>query len=61
MLHIKRIMTFEQWKFRVDMQLIAEIGLDSDDLEDYLWYDDYISGLSPSNAVAEFLKEMRRG
>lgn len=51
-------MTFEQWKSEVNKWLIETVGVDSDDLEDYRWYDDYKEGIHPIVAAEDFLDQL---
>lgn len=50
-------MSFDEWIGKVDAFLIAEIGLSHMDMEDWLWYDAYESGMKPEDEAKEFLYE----
>lgn len=48
-------MSYNEWIAQVDALLVKAIGVSHDDLEDYLWHDDFEDGLEPVEAVDEFL------
>lgn len=48
-------MTFENWKRIVDRRLEKVIGLSSDFLTDWHWRDAYDEGMTPNEAVAQFI------
>lgn len=50
-------MTFEEWKKAVDKLFMKYMHCTSDDVEDWLWFDDYLNGVSPDNAFDEWLFE----
>lgn len=51
-------MTYAQWIFAVDKFLIDAVGMAHDDMEDYLWHDEYEAGAKPSEAATDFLIEV---
>lgn len=47
---------FDLWMHRVDLYLIDKVGMASDDMEDWLWYDAFSNGELPIEAAKEFLE-----
>lgn len=47
-------MSFDQWLIEVDELLVTNTGLAHDDLDDYLWFDDYEDGLAPLESVQDW-------
>ena len=52
-------MTFEQWKRIVDSVISSKVGLSSDDLPDWSYYDAYTSGVSPSVAASRAIRNAK--
>ena len=44
-------LSFEEWKKLVDAELVSRIGLDSDCLPDWRYYDSWKEGDSPKTAA----------
>ena len=44
-------LSFEEWKLAVDNQLHLKVGLESDDIPDWRYYDDYDNDLSPEESA----------
>jgi ethanolamine ammonia-lyase small subunit len=55
----KRVLTFEQWKQMIDLLLEKRIGLSSEALPDWSYYDAYHSGMSASEAVKHVISNAR--
>lgn len=50
-------LTFEQWLNSVDAMMTSRVGVDSGSVEDWPWYTDFESGLSPHEAVNDWCAE----
>ena len=50
-------LTFEQWKFRVNLALIAKCGCGADDLPDVDYSGWYLSGMKPDTAARKAIRE----
>lgn len=48
---------FSDWMARVDRLLVKKVGLDSGSVEDWPWNADYDCGLSPQEAVEDWIDE----
>ncbi len=44
--------SFEQWKRQVNVALILKCGLGCDDIDDWIYRDDYDNGVSPKRSAA---------
>ena len=49
---------FSDWLAQVDRIMIKRIGLDSGSMEDYPWIGEYRCGMSPGEAVTEFIESL---
>lgn len=47
-------MTFKEWLEEIDKLLVRIMGLDHMDIEDYDWYSEWSSGMSPEESVGEW-------
>lgn len=52
-------MDFDKWMEQVDAIFLDYYQLPADSFEDWLWYDDYTSGLSPQQAFDSWGEEQR--
>lgn len=51
--------TFVEWMAEVDRLIALRLlGLTSADLPDHLWHDDYDSGVTPEEAVDDYMEEL---
>lgn len=50
---------FSDWLADVDRQLVKRIGLDSGSMEDWPWMSEYQCGISPREAVDNFVEELQ--
>jgi hypothetical protein len=48
---------FSDWLADVDRQLVRRVGLDSGSLEDWPWHAEYDCGISPREAVDNWIGE----
>lgn len=48
--------TFEQWMDDVNAELLSQMGLTSDDLPDYTYYDAYTDGMAICDVVEEVME-----
>lgn len=48
---------YNHWKCELDQIFSSRFGFTSDDVEDYLWYDAFSDGLSPTEAFKEWMDE----
>jgi len=46
--------SFEEWLKELDKIFIQTIGLTHDDVEDYMWHDEYEAECSPEESFAEW-------
>lgn len=51
---IKRNVTFKEWKMVLDVIFCSHIGLLSDDVKDYNWWNEYESNLNPMESFEEW-------
>lgn len=52
---------FADWLADVDRQLVKRVGHDHGALEDWPWNSEYMCGVSPHEAVDDWIAENRRG
>lgn len=59
MLHLapRSVRPFADWLADVDRLLVKRVGLDSGSMEDWPWHADYDCGLSPHDAVTDWIEE----
>jgi hypothetical protein len=50
-------MSFQEWKSELNELFEAAIGLSTEDIEDYCWYDLYEDGFTPEEAFKEWKTE----
>lgn len=50
-------MSYDSWINAVDKILLNVVGLCHDDMEDYLWHDEWEAGAKPAEAAEDFLIE----
>ncbi len=51
------ILSFEEWEKRVDIEINVLSGMGIDFLPDWNSFDAFMSGMSPTDAAAEWLAE----
>jgi hypothetical protein len=49
---------FSDWLADVDRQLVRRVGLDSGSMEDWPWMAEYQCGISPREAVDNYVDEL---
>lgn len=50
-------MSYTEWKQQVDKELVKEIGLTSDDLPDWRFFDAFEEGQEPKEVAMELIQQ----